>query len=273
MQYLAPQRALSWLSGLLCNCRWRWWKNWQINLLIQRYGADLQTAQLEDIDDYPTFNCFFTRTLKPELRPIVKGSKQIACPVDGTISQIGKIQQNLLFQAKGFYFTLTALMGGAETQANAFIAGHYATLYLAPGDYHRVHMPLTGTLRETIYIPGKLFSVNPFTTAHIPQLFSRNERLVCLFDTIAGPMAVILIGAMLVSSIQTVWSKETVSAKTIKKTQYPHPIQIERGAELGHFKMGSTVIVLFAKEVAEWPQELQPNMAVKMGQLLGTLTA
>lgn len=271
LQYLAPQHALSWLSGILCNCHWRWWKNWQINLLIKRYGADLRTAKLEHIDDYPTFNSFFTRTLKPELRPLVQGNNQIACPVDGTISQIGKIQHELLFQAKGFYFNLTALMGGSETHANAFVAGNYATLYLAPQDYHRVHMPLTGTLRETIYIPGKLFSVNQLTTQHIPQLFSRNERLVCLFDTAVGPMAVILVGAMLVSSIQTVWSEKEVYAKTIKNTRYPNPIQIERGAELGHFKMGSTVIVLFAKDVVKWSEPLQPTMVVKMGQLLGTL--
>ncbi len=271
MQYLVPQRALSWLSGVLCNCRWRWWKNWQINFLIKQYGADLQAAKLENIDDYPTFNSFFTRALKPELRPITQGNHQIACPVDGTISQIGKIEHDLLLQAKGFYFNLTALLGGSETHANTFLAGNYATIYLAPKDYHRVHMPLTGTLRETIYIPGKLFSVNQLTSQHIPQLFSRNERLVCLFDTTAGPMAIILVGAMLVSGIQIAWSTENVYAKTIKSTRYPNPITIERGSELGHFKMGSTVIVLFSKGIAEWSSQLEPATAVKMGQLLGTM--
>ncbi len=272
IQYLAPQRALSWLSGVLCECRWRWWKNWQINLLIKRYHADLSTAKLEHIEDYPTFNSFFTRALKPELRPIVQGSNQIACPVDGTVSQIGKIQHDLLLQAKGFDFTLTALLGGFETHAKNFIEGRYATLYLAPKDYHRVHMPFTGTLRETIYIPGKLFSVNQLTTEHIPQLFSRNERLVCLFDTAIGPMAVILVGAMLVSSIQTSWSTEEPFAKTIKSTLYSDTVKIERGAELGHFKMGSTVIILFAKDKVEWSDLLQPAVAVKMGQLVGTGT-
>jgi phosphatidylserine decarboxylase len=269
MQYLAPQRTLSWLSKVLCECRWRWWKNWQINFLIKHYGADLRAAQLENIEDYPTFNSFFTRALKPELRPIVEGVNQIACPVDGTVSQIGKIKQEELLQAKGFYFTLTALFGGFETQAKTFTEGHYATLYLAPKDYHRVHMPFTGTLRETIYVPGKLFSVNQLTTEHIPQLFSRNERLICLFDTAIGPMAVILVGAMLVSGIQTVWSTEEAHTKKIKNTLYSNSIKLERGVELGRFKMGSTVIVLFAKNKIEWSELLQPTATVNMGQLLG----
>ncbi|MCD6039877.1 MAG: psd [Gammaproteobacteria bacterium] len=271
LQYLAPQHALSWLGGVLCECRWRWWKNWQINLLIKYYGADLKAASLEHIDDYPTFNSFFTRALKPELRPVIQGDRQIACPVDGSISQIGRIQNNLLFQAKGFYFNLTTLLGGSETAEKEFASGHFATLYLAPKDYHRVHMPFSGQLRETIYVPGKLFSVNPLTTDYIPQLFARNERLVCLFDTSAGPMAVILVGAMLVSSIQVIWSQEKIYAKTIRKTVYSDLIEIERGAELGRFKMGSTVILLFAKDKMEWSNLLQPTATVKMGQLMGTL--
>jgi phosphatidylserine decarboxylase len=272
MQYLVPQRLLSCFAGVLCECRWRWWKNWQINFLIRRYGADLKSAQLEDIEAYPTFNSFFTRYLKPELRPIVQGAQQIACPVDGSISQIGSIQQDQLFQAKGFYFSLSTLLGGSEIWTKIFIGGQFATLYLAPKDYHRVHMPFTGVLRETIYIPGKLFSVNTLTAQSISQLFSKNERLVCLFDTAAGPMAVILVGAMLVSSIRTVWSIDrTVASKIIKNEIYPEPtISLERGAELGHFRMGSTVIVLFAKDGMQWAEELQPSSVVQMGQLLGT---
>jgi len=270
LQHIVPQHALSWLAKVLCECRWHWWKNWQINFLINRYGADLQAAKLENIEDYPTFNSFFTRELKPELRPIVQGHNQIACPVDGTVSQIGKIKQDTLLQAKGFYFTLSALLGGSKTHANTFSNGSFTTLYLAPKDYHRIHMPFTGTLRETIYIPGKLFSVNQLTTEHIPQLFARNERLVCLFDTAMGSMAVILVGAMLVGNIQTVWSSEEPHAKNIKSTLYPDTIKIERGAELGHFKMGSTVIVLFEKDKAEWSDLLQASTTVKMGQLLGT---
>lgn len=270
LQYLAPQRFLSWLSGALCECQWRWWKNWQINFLIKRYGADLKSAKLERLEDYPTFNSFFTRLLKPELRPIVQGPNQLACPVDGCVSQIGEIQNDLLFQAKGFYFNLTTLLGGSELLARKFFGGQFATLYLAPKDYHRVHMPIRGTLRETIYIPGKLFSVNQLTTQSIPRLFSRNERLVCLFDTAAGPMAVILVGAMLVGSIQTSWSTGSIVSSTVKSTLYPEPIELERGAELGYFKMGSTVIVLFSKDKAQWSEKLKANSRVLMGQLLGT---
>lgn len=271
LQYLAPQRGLSWLSKVLCECRWRWWKNWQIQFLINHYGADIQAAKLERLEDYPTFNSFFTRALKPELRPIVEGNNQLACPADGSISQLGKIEQETLLQAKGFYFTLSALLGGNDAHANTFANGNFATLYLAPKDYHRVHMPLTGTLRETIYIPGKLFSVNQLTSENIPQLFSRNERLVCLFDTEIGAMAVILVGAMCVGNIQTVFSNETPHAKKIKSTLYSPGIKLEKGAELGHFKMGSTVIVLFEKNKMEWSEILKPAVAVKMGQLLGTL--
>ena len=277
-QYLVPQRLLSWFAGVLCECRWSWWKNWQINFLIKHYGADLKSAQLERVEDYPTFNSFFTRLLKPELRPIVQGAQAIACPVDGAISQIGSIQQDQLFQAKGFYFSLSALLGGgSDSWASAFVDGHFATFYLAPKDYHRVHMPMAGVLRETIYIPGKLFSVNTLTTESIPQLFSKNERLVCLFETTAGPMAVILVGAMLVSSIQTVWSKDQViTSKIIKNTIYNNTqpesmIALERGAELGHFRMGSTVIVLFPKDKMRWSEELQPSDTVRMGQLLGIM--
>ncbi len=268
LQYIAPQRVLSWLSRTLCECRWRWWKNWQIRFLINHYGADLSAARLERLEDYPTFNSFFTRLLKPELRPIVQGINQIACPVDGVISQIGEIQNNSLLQAKGFYFTLEALLGGFKTHATTFNNGSYATLYLSPKDYHRVHMPFTGTLRETIYVPGKLFSVNQLTTEQIPQLFSRNERLICLFDTALGSMAVILVGAMCVGSIQTTWSAEDHGG-TLKQTLYSDPIIIERGAELGHFKMGSTVIILFEKNKVEWSDQLQAAVTVKMGQLMG----
>lgn len=270
LQYLAPHQALTWLAKVLCECRWQWWKNWQINFLIRRYGADLQAAQLTNIEDYPTFNSFFTRHLKPELRPIVQGSREIACPVDGAVSQIGKIHQNKLLQAKGFDYTLISLLGGSQTHTNTFANGSFATIYLAPKDYHRIHMPFSGTLHETIYIPGKLFSVNQMTTQYIPRLFSRNERLVCIFDTEIGKMAVILVGAMLVGNIQTVWSKEVPHSKNIRITEYTDTIKLNRGEELGHFKMGSTVIVLFEKDKTEWSSLLTASDTVKMGQLLAT---
>ncbi len=271
LQYLAPQRALSWLSGVLCHCRWVWWKNWQINLLIRCFGADMSTAQCQQLNDYPDFNSFFTRRLNLKLRPIAEDKQTIVSPVDGAISQIGKIENTLLFQAKGFYFNTIDLLGGSADRAKPFASGYYATLYLAPKDYHRVHMPYAGTLREAIYIPGKLFSVNTLTTQHIPHLFSRNERLVCLFDTDQGPMAVILVGAMLVSGIKTIWSDAIIASAKIKDVTPTQPISLEKGEELGHFEMGSTVIVLFTANQMAWSRSALVDTDVKMGQALGSL--
>lgn len=268
-QYLVPQHALSRLSGKIAECRWKWWKNWVIKHFIKRYGVDMSIATQENIENYPDFNSFFTRLLKPEARPIVQESNAIACPADGNISQIGRINKDVLFQAKGFYFKLHTLLGGNDLLAQKFQDGYFSTIYLSPKDYHRVHMPLQGALMETIYIPGKLFSVNELTTHSIPSLFSRNERLVCLFETSAGPMIIILVGAMLVASINTVWQGQ-VNSKTLTTTTYePHHITIERGAELGHFKLGSTVIVLFTKDAIEWNPSLNESSTVQMGQLLG----
>jgi phosphatidylserine decarboxylase len=267
-QYLLPQHFLSRLSGKIAECRWKWWKNWVIKTFIKHYHVDMSIAQQENIEDYPHFNSFFTRHLKPEARPISKEPDAIVSPVDGNISQIGQIQEDSLIQAKGFSFSLKGLLGGAPRIAQLFENGHFATIYLAPKDYHRVHMPLQGNLRQTIYVPGKLFSVNPLTTQYVPELFSRNERLVCLFDTEIGPMAVILIGAMLVASINTVW-QETLNSTIVTNTLPAHPIILEQGAELGHFKLGSTVIVLFPKEAMEWLPSFKENSVVQMGQLFG----
>lgn len=258
MQHLLPQHGLSRLAGWLARNRWPWLKKILIHYFIHRYDVDFQAAQIENPHDYPSFNALFTRHLKPELRPIASGLNQIACPVDGCISQLGDIKANNLFQAKGFYFDLAALLG-SEKNAVLFFEGRFITFYLAPKDYHRVHMPLTGTLIHTHYIPGKLFSVNQQTTCHIENLFSQNERLICLFDTTAGPMAMILVGAMLVGSIKTVWKENEKN------------ISIEKGAELGHFEMGSTVIFLLAKNRATWSSELKENSNVLMGQSIGTL--
>jgi len=272
-QYLAPQRLLTDFAGWLSERRSTWFKNWQINYLIKKYGANLQEAQLENIADYPTFNSFFTRHLKPELRPIASAPTAIASPADGAISQIGAIRETQLLQAKGFDYSLADLLA-SEDLAKPFINGEFATIYLSPKDYHRVHMPFTGTLTETIFIPGKLFSVNQKTANHVPRLFARNERLVCLFDTAAGPMAVILVGAMLVGSICTVWNG-VVRASKITHQTYPTSgsdcITLERGAELGHFKMGSTVIILLPKGAA-WLNTLAANSVVRMGELLGNLS-
>lgn len=268
IQHCIPQHALSRLAGIIANCQWVWWRNYVIKDFIRRYKVDLSIAVNEHIEDYPNFNSFFTRHLKPGVRPIVQNQGDIACPADGSISQIGAIHHTALIQAKGHYFSLNALLGGSEKRTKLFYDGYFTTIYLSPKDYHRVHMPLTGTLRETIYIPGKLFSVNTATTQAVPQLFARNERLVCLFDTEAGPMAVILVGAMLVSSIKTVWN-DHYPPHQLSKQIFEQGITLERGAELGHFQMGSTVIVLFAKNAINWAENLAAMQEVNMGQLLG----
>lgn len=273
-QYLAPQRLLTQLAGWLAERRTPWFKNWQINYLINQYGANLQEAVLTRLEDYPTFNSFFTRQIRPELRPIVSASDAIASPADGTISQCGRIENDTLLQAKGHYFTLQRLLGGDIHLANHFENGEFATIYLAPKDYHRVHMPMTGVLRETIFIPGTLFSVNQLTANYVPELFAKNERLVCLFETAIGPMAVILVGAMLVGSMNTVWGGEA-RGNTIQRQTFPETgngvIAIERGNELGHFKMGSTVILLFPKNTVHFPKATEIGAAVKMGEQLGSL--
>lgn len=266
-QYLVPQHTYTDLMGLLAECRIPWLKNLLIKIFINRFQVDMGLATIEDYRDYPTFNAFFIRHLKPHLRPIVDRPLQIACPADGCISQIGKIAGDTLFQAKGFYFNLKALLGGDETLAKTFFNGHFATIYLSPKDYHRVHMPYTGTLRETIYIPGKLFSVNRDTTEAVPALFSRNERLVCIFDTAFGPMAVILVGAMIVGNIVTRWEEKPKSKTIVKKTF--SDVVIQRGEELGYFNVGSTVILLFPENKIAWNSALSAENSVQMGQLLG----
>jgi phosphatidylserine decarboxylase len=270
IQYCCPQHLLTKATGLLANCRWKWFKNWAIKRLITKYHVDLHEALSENLEDYPSFNSFFTRKLKPELRPIAQGNQQVTSPADGCVSQIGHIQEDTIFQAKGFYYSTTSLLGGSEELARNFKNGEFATIYLAPRDYHRVHMPLPGTLRETIYIPGDLFSVNQFTTHAVPNLFTRNERLVCLFDSAVGPMAVILVGAMLVGNIQTVWPMQH-SRKTISTERYSSEIHLDKGQELGFFTMGSTVILLFGENKLNWNQELQENKLVKMGMEIGHL--
>jgi len=268
IQYLCPHHTLNRLVGLLGECRFTWFKNWAINRLIRKYHVNLNEALSSNLDDYPTFNSFFSRQLKPELRPIAQGENIISSPVDGCVSQIGLIKETTLIQAKQFNYTTTALLGGTEKLAKKFENGSFATIYLAPKDYHRVHMPLTGTLLETTYIPGKLFSVNQVTAKNIPNLFARNERLVCLFDTELGQMAVILVGAMLVGRIETVWPL-THPKNRITTEKYLNGLTIQRGSELGLFKMGSTVITLFQKGKVKWDLSLGENSRLKMGEKIG----
>lgn len=269
LQYIAPHHFLTWIVHCLAHSRVTWFKNWAIKNYIRVFNVDLASALIQNPEDYPTLSSFFTRQLKPESRPIVQGSDQIACPVDGSVSQIGSIKKDILIQAKGFDYSLESLFAGNSKLANLFSDGKFATLYLSPKDYHRVHMPVTGHLKTTIFVPGRLFSVNQRSTNGIPNLFSRNERLICLFDTEIGPMTVILVGALLVGTMETVWQSNT-KARTIIETQHNN-ITLQKGVELGRFNMGSTVIVLFAKDKMAWTENLKEESPLKMGQLLATI--
>jgi len=270
LHYWIPERLISHLASRLAHAKTKWWKNWAIRHFIKRYQVDLSNALLETIEEYPDFNSFFTRQLKPNTRPIVKSTTEIASPVDGTVSQIGKIRHDLLIQAKNFHYTVNALLGGSEKYAHLFYDGSFATFYLSPKDYHRVHMPASGKLLETIYVPGSLFSVSPKNVHSIPQLFVQNERLICFFDTDFGPMAVILVGAIIVSGIQTVWPL-TKHSKTITQQSYVTPIELSKGAELGHFTIGSTVILLLPNNTITWAGALKEGSAVKMGEGVGDI--
>ena len=204
-QYIIPQHLLSRIVGWLAECEWSVLKMWLINLFISQYNVNMSEALDENPASYKNFNSFFTRELKPDARPIVADDAVIVSPADGAISQLGDISYGRIFQAKGQSYTAVELLGGNSELASEFDDGAFATIYLSPKDYHRVHMPMTGTLRETIYIPGDLFSVNQTTAENVPRLFSRNERLVAVFDTAAGPMAMVLVGALIVAGIETVW--------------------------------------------------------------------
>ena len=272
-QHISPHHALTRLMYALTRARYARWKNWQIRWFIKRYQVDMSIALEPDAFSHPDFNTFFTRALKPGARPVVNGSHDIACPVDGAVSQAGVIHDGRIFQAKGQDYSLETLLGGSAERAAAFMGGTYATLYLSPRDYHRIHMPLTGRLVETVYIPGRLFSVNPRTTRCVPGLFARNERLVAIFDTAAGPMALILVGAMFVAGIETVWTGpiHQHTRNTLKAwDNRAQNITLQHGAEMGRFNMGSTVIVLFGARNGgvDLAAAIQPAAPVEMGQLL-----
>ncbi len=274
LQYLVPQHTLSRFMGIIGNCKKPWVKNQFIAWFIRQYGVDMSIAQQPDPAEYPDFNSFFTRSLKPEARPIANRQGAIVCPVDGAISQVGKVQEGRIVQAKGFGYSVKQLLGGVEQRAASFLRGDYITLYLAPKDYHRVHIPLTGKLREMIYIPGKLFSVNNRTAQQVSNLFARNERVVCIFETKAGLMAVVFVGAMVVASINTVWAGTIVpsAGKGVRHWDYnDQSLTFNAGDEIGHFQMGSTVIVLFAQDRISWGDDVQPGNVVQYGQMLGMI--
>lgn len=276
MQYLLPQHLLSRAMGRLGNTRLALIKNAFTGWFVRRYGVDMSEAAEPDFRRYATFNDFFTRALQDGARPLCDETGAVLSPADGSISEIGRIETGRLLQAKGKSYSLATLLGGDDEDARLFNGGHFATVYLSPKDYHRVHMPLTGRLSKMVYVPGQLFSVNDTTAQHVPDLFARNERLVCLFDTDAGPMAVILVGAVIVAGIETVWAGQIAPPpKTAQATDYRSPlapVTLARGAEMGRFKLGSTAIVLFGEGAVNWEADLAHGSAVRMGQKLGSIT-
>lgn len=275
LQHLVPHHLFSRLTGKFAASEMHWIKDTFIRRFIAAYGVDMSEAAEPDPARYSCFNTFFTRALKPGARPLAAAANAVLCPADGAVSALGAIHDDAIFQAKGHEFSLTTLLGGDAQRAAPFRNGTFATVYLSPKDYHRVHMPLGGTLREMIYVPGRLFSVNQTTAENIPGLFARNERAVCLFDTPAGPMAVVLVGAMIVAAIETVWAGRVApSAQELHVTDYRKaapPIQLNKGDELGRFLLGSTAIVLFGPGMATWGGDLTAGSPVRMGEQMGTL--
>lgn len=272
---ILPQHLLAGIMYRLARNKWPVLKNLIINGVIKRYDVDLSEADSSSRDSYPSFNAFFTRALKPGARPIDSSANSIACPADGRVNRAGIIDCGQLIQAKGQEYGLLNLLAGDQVLTGEFMDGAYATIYLSPRDYHRVHMPVAGRLREMHFVPGKLFSVSEATTQLVPELFARNERLICIFDTAAGPMAVILVGAIFVGSMETIWAGEVRgpgNTPTIWRYRDDQAISMDKGEELGRFNMGSTVIMLFPRGLAHWGAKLQPGAAVRMGEAVGTLT-
>ncbi len=272
LQWLLPQHLLSRLMHSIARCEWPPLKRRLIAHVTHRYRIDLSEAVEPDADAYRSFNHLFTRALRPDARPFSDDPDDLLCPADGVISAIGDIHDGELIQAKGMAYTLEELLGGNAALAEPFRNGLFVTIYLSPRDYHRVHMPASGLLREMIHVPGRLFSVNEVTTRLLPRLFARNERVVNLFQSDFGPFALILVGAIFVSSIDTVWAG-TVTPRRLGATHWRYrepalPPSLERGAEMGRFNMGSTVILLFPADSITWRDELQAGAAVHVGETL-----
>jgi len=274
LQYLLPQHLISRIVHRLARLRIGWLKNPFTRWFIRHFGVRLEEALETDYRAYPDFNSFFTRALKPEARPVDPAPEAVVSPVDGQVSQAGHIESGAVFQAKGHRFSVHTLLGETRRWTDVFRHGVFTTLYLSPRDYHRIHMPLTGTLQETIHVPGRLFSVNAATTRRVPNLFARNERVVTVFETDAGPMALVLVGALNVGSIETVWQGEITppTGRTIRHWDQAHlNLTLEKGQEMGRFNMGSTVILLFSDERVQWEADLQPEKFVRMGERIGRI--
>lgn len=271
-QYVLPKRALTQFAGALARRSLGDFTQYKIRRFVARYGVDMSEAAEPDLTRYLTFNDFFTRALKPGVRPLAQAD--FVCPVDGRISQLGAIDGEQLLQAKGHVYSTTALLGGDVTEAARYRDGSFATIYLSPRDYHRIHMPCAGRLRSMVYVPGDLFSVNPTTARGVPGLFARNERVVCLFDGAHGPFALVLVGATIVGSMATVWHGvvNPPRARHIRRWDYTAqqpPIELQAGDEMGRFLLGSTVVLLFPKDTLRFVPDWAPSRPVRLGEAMG----
>jgi phosphatidylserine decarboxylase len=271
-QYLLPKKMMTVMAGKLANARLGPVTHAIIRRFVDHYKVDMQEAADPRIESYATFNDFFTRALREGVRPIA--AAPFVCPVDAAISQFGPIEHDQLFQAKGHSYSTRALVGGDQSLAHRFDHGHFATLYLAPRDYHRIHMPCEGRLKRMIYIPGDLFSVNPLTARHVPSLFARNERVVCEFETAHGAMVMVLVGATIVGSVATVWHGVVNPPRTREPREWRYADQdivLAKGAEMGRFLLGSTVILLFPQNVLTFTPDWAPTRPVRLGEAMATV--
>ncbi|WCM95079.1 archaetidylserine decarboxylase [Acidovorax sp. NCPPB 2350] len=271
-QYLLPKQALTALAGRLASARAGGWTTAAIRWFVARYRVEMGEAANPDIASYATFNEFFTRPLRPGARPLADAPA--ICPVDGAISQFGPIDRDQIYQAKGHHYSTTALLGGDAELAARFTNGSFATIYLSPRDYHRIHMPCDGRLRRMTYVPGALFSVNPLTARGVPGLFARNERVVCLFDTPLGAMALVLVGATIVGSMATVWHGTVNPPRTAEPRTWTYggggpDVALRQGEEMGRFMLGSTVVLLFEPGAMRFTQAWAPERAVRLGEAMG----
>ena len=267
-QHLLPQALIGRIVYRAARCEAPWVKRPLIRWFVKTYGVDLADAAEPDLDRYPSFNALFTRPLKPGARPIAGDDRTVVSPVDGRLTEFGYARGGQLLQAKGFEYALEELVGEGPVDTRPFANGAYATIYLAPHDYHRVHMPLAGELTATRYIPGRRFSVNAATTCGLKNLFCRNERVVCWFETADGPMALVLVGALNVSSISTTGRGEIPSGEPAYWPE-AEPVPYAKGAEIARFNLGSTVILLFPEGSVEWDAALEPGVTLRLGQAIG----
>ena len=268
-QYLLPKQALTAFGGWVATRRWGQATTRLIAWFVNKYQVDMAEAARPNIAAYSSFNDFFTRALHRDARPLAPG--RWLCPVDGAISQFGAVDHGQVYQAKGHSYSATALVGGDSALAAQFDKGSFATLYLSPRDYHRIHMPCAATLRQMVYVPGDLFSVNPTTARGVPGLFARNERVVCVFDTAHGPMVLVLVGATIVGSMATVWHGVVNPPRTGRISRHAYPpgqVALGQGEEMGRFLLGSTVVLLLPEAAPGWNPDWQPGGPVRMGQLM-----